>query len=85
MPPMLPDSITYRCLYNCHGRGRGFEPRRPRHKPNIMGGLRLTNCDSTTVYGTGRYGTVSDRYDTAINISTCLLLALRFSAETACV
>jgi hypothetical protein len=20
-------------LYNCHGRGRGFEPRRPRHKP----------------------------------------------------
>jgi hypothetical protein len=26
----------------CHGRGRGFEPRRPRHKPKKTSGLRLT-------------------------------------------
>jgi hypothetical protein len=25
----------------CHGRGRGFEPRRPRHKPIGIHGLRL--------------------------------------------
>ena len=29
MPPMLLKSVTWSHLSNCHGRGRGFEPRRP--------------------------------------------------------
>jgi hypothetical protein len=32
VPPMLLESISYDQKHNCHGRGRGFEPRRPRHK-----------------------------------------------------
>jgi hypothetical protein len=32
-PSMLLESIGYDHEHNCHGRGRGFEPRRPRHKP----------------------------------------------------
>ncbi len=31
VPPMLLESIGYDHGSNCHGRGRGFEPRRPRH------------------------------------------------------
>jgi hypothetical protein len=26
-------AISYEFPVHCHGRGRGFEPRRPRHKP----------------------------------------------------
>jgi hypothetical protein len=40
----------------CHGRGRGFEPRRPRHKPNKkrVYGLRKVTINS---YGIPRYAT----------------------------
>jgi hypothetical protein len=31
VPPMLLKSTGYDRGFNCHGRGRGFEPRRPRH------------------------------------------------------
>jgi hypothetical protein len=31
VPPMALKSIGYGYLFNCHGRGCGFEPHRPRH------------------------------------------------------
>jgi hypothetical protein len=33
---MLMESMGYKHLYNCHGRGRGFEPRRPRHPTSAI-------------------------------------------------
>jgi hypothetical protein len=37
---MALKSLILNRLYVCHGRGRGFEPRRPRHKPIRNSGLR---------------------------------------------
>ena len=34
--PLIP--ISYELPLGCHGRGRGFEPRRPRHKPIRISG-----------------------------------------------
>jgi hypothetical protein len=36
VPPMLLESITYTRFAICHGRGRGFEPRRPRQILNSL-------------------------------------------------
>jgi hypothetical protein len=38
-------SISYTSYFDCHGRGRGFEPRRPRHKPKRYNSLWLPQSD----------------------------------------
>ncbi len=37
--PLRLVSISYATRISCHGRGRGFEPRRPRHKHQNFWGL----------------------------------------------
>ena len=39
IPDVLGDVAQLVRALPCHGRGRGFEPRRPRHKPNNICGL----------------------------------------------
>jgi hypothetical protein len=34
--PLPLFSVSYRFLPYCHGRGRGFEPRRPRHHSKAL-------------------------------------------------
>src|SRR5277367_5591692 len=66
----------------CHGRGRGFEPRRPRHKSkeSMVYGFLSDNSKIAM----GRNGTeILHRHFPASNSSACLPLAVRLSAETA--
>jgi hypothetical protein len=44
VPPMLLESISYSHKFTCHGRGRGFELRRPRHtKQKALYGISSDN------------------------------------------
>ena len=42
--PLRIISISYGFPFSCHGRGRGFEPRRPRHKPSRSRVYGLDSC-----------------------------------------
>ncbi len=70
---------------DCHGRGRGFEPRRPRHKPIRINGLwriKSGSLNSTVLYGTQ----LSKPYRTQANIiSTCLRLPFLVFATLSCI
>jgi hypothetical protein len=101
VPPMPLESTTYVHGYNCHGRGRGFEPRRPRH--TFQSTYRMYGTQVTTKSGHDM-GTISAyRALTAIApdsivptgaeivpafetiILTTLLCAARLFEFTACV
>jgi hypothetical protein len=55
--PRVYKSLKNLVRVDCHGRGRGFEPRRPRHKPKKYKGLRQSKSDSIKIHGTQRYAT----------------------------
>jgi hypothetical protein len=60
-PSGLLISISYEILPCCHGRGRGFEPRRPRHNPKKLQGygfLEWQSQTSTVRNGTEKFCTV---------------------------
>jgi hypothetical protein len=53
---LLPSSVAlvfYDLPLRSHGRGRGFEPRRPRHKPKKKNGLWHSDNSSSTFEGAG--------------------------------
>ena len=79
--PLRQVSISYATRISCHGRGRGFEPRRPRHQSKRV--RSMADPKSTEVVGAIRCPSILARFGTTI--LTTLICAGRLCDATACV